>query len=129
MPATAAPPTDRPTQILVCLASWAIPGSGHLCLKRRKGVVFLVTLPMMFAIGIGLEGRLFPFDVSQPLVVLMAVAELGVGLPYFVARGLGFGAGRVVAVTFEYGNAFLIVAGLLNLLVVLDAFDITVGRK
>jgi hypothetical protein len=115
--------------MLVCLASWAIPGSGHLWLKRRKGVVFLVALPLMFAIGIGLEGRLFPYDVSQPLVCLMAIAELGVGLPYFVARGLGFGAGRVVAVTFEYGNAFLIVAGLLNLLVVLDAFDIAVGRK
>ena len=33
------------------------------------------------------------------------------------------------AVTYEYGNCFLIVAGLLNTLVVLDAFDIAVGRK
>ncbi len=34
-----------------------------------------------------------------------------------------------MAVTYEYGNAFLIVAGLLNMLVVLDAWDIAVGRK
>ena len=39
------------------------------------------------------------------------------------------GAGNVIAQNFEYGNAFLIVAGLLNMLVVLDAFDIAQGRK
>jgi len=42
---------------------------------------------------------------------------------------MGAGAGRVVALTYEYGNAFLIVAGLMNMLVVLDAFDIAQGRK
>lgn len=31
--------------------------------------------------------------------------------------------------TFEYGNTFLMVAGLLNYLNALDAFDIAVGRK
>jgi hypothetical protein len=35
----------------------------------------------------------------------------------------------VVAVTYEYGNAFLVVAGLLNMLVILDAYDIALGRK
>ena len=83
----------------------------------------------MFAIGIALEGRLFPFEPSQPLVALAAIADVGIGLPYFIARSLGLGAGRVVAVTYEYGNAFLIVAGLMNLLVVIDAFDIASGRK
>jgi len=32
-------------------------------------------------------------------------------------------------VTYEYGNTFLIVAGLLNLLVVCDAWDLVTGRK
>jgi len=32
-------------------------------------------------------------------------------------------------VTYEYGNTFLLVAGLLNYLVMLDAFDIAAGRK
>jgi hypothetical protein len=35
----------------------------------------------------------------------------------------------VVAITYEYGNAFMMVAGLLNMLVVLDAFDVAQGRK
>ena len=55
--------------------------------------------------------------------------DLGIGVPYFIATALGLGGGRVLAVTYEYGNAFLIVAGLLNVLVVIDAHDIALGRK
>ena len=42
---------------------------------------------------------------------------------------LGYGGGDVRAVTYEYGNAFLVVAGLLNMLVVIDAYDVAMGRK
>jgi hypothetical protein len=76
-----------------------------------------------------LQGRLFPIELSQPLVALAALADLGIGIPFFIARAMGAGAGRVVALTYEYGNAFLIVAGLMNMLIVLDAFDIAQGRK
>ena len=116
--------------MLLCLASWAIPGAGHLWLGRRtKGLIFLVALPVMFAIGLAIRGRLFPFDVSEPLVCLAAIADLGAGAAYFIAAALGYGGGEVRAVTYEYGNAFLIVAGLLNLLVVIDAYDVAMGRK
>ena len=115
---------------LVCAAAWAVPGLGHLYLGRRqKGIVFLIAVPLMFAVGLWLEGRLFPFQISEPLVALAFIADLGIGLPYFIAKSIGAGAGRVVAITYEYGNAFVIVAGLLNMLVVLDAFDIAKGRK
>jgi len=115
---------------LICAASWAVPGAGHLWLGRvQKGVTFLIALPLMFATGLWLEGRLFPFELTQPLVALAAFADVGMGVPYFVAKAMGLGAGRVIAQTFEYGNAFLIVAGLLNMLVVLDAFDVAEGRK
>jgi hypothetical protein len=83
----------------------------------------------MFAIGLAIDGRLFPFEPSQPLVALAAVADVGMGVPYAIAKASGLGDGRVVSATYEYGNAFLIVAGLLNMLVVLDAYDIAVGRK
>jgi hypothetical protein len=116
--------------VLLCLASWAIPGAGHLWLGRRsKGLVFLVALPLMFAIGLAIQGRLFPFELTEPLVCLAAFANLGIGLPYVAAAALGLGAGEVRAVTYEYGNAFLIVAGLLNLLVVIDSYDVAMGRK
>jgi hypothetical protein len=114
----------------VCLVAWGVPGAGHLWLGRRyKGLVFLLTLPSMFAIGLAAAGRLFPFELADPLVALAALAELGIGSPYFVAVALGLGQGDVRAVTYEYGNSFMIVAGLLNLLVVIDAYDIALGRK
>ena len=116
--------------VAVCVAGWVIPGAGHLLLGRTgKGLVFLATLTVMFATGLWLDGQIFSFDLSQPLVFLEAIADLGIGLPYAGAAALGLGAGRVVAVTYEYGNTFILVAGLLNMLVVLDAFDIAQGRK
>ena len=130
MRATAAEESQSAHLVLLCLASWAIPGAGHLWLGRRnKGLVFLVALPLMFAIGLTLRGRLFPFDFSDPLVLLEALADFGMGATYFLSKAFGYGAGDVRAVTYEYGNAFLVVAGLLNLLVVIDAYDIALGRK
>jgi hypothetical protein len=121
---------DRAGVALVCGAAWIVPGAAHLWLGRRqKGLVFLIALPLMFVLGLCLQGRLFPFEWSEPLVALAAVADLGIGLPYFVAKLLGYGGGMVIAVTYEYGNTFLIVVGLLNFLIVLDAFDIALGRK
>ncbi len=118
------------TLAAMCVTAWAIPGAGHLWLGRRqKGLVFLIVLPLMFAIGLMLEGQLFSFELTEPLVALAAVADIGLGLPWLVARLAGAGQGTVTAVTYEYGNCFLIVSGLLNFLVILDVYDIAMGRK
>jgi len=114
----------------VCVVSWLVPGAGHLMLGRRqKAVIFFVTLCVMFAIGLALKGRLAAFDFSDPLVGLAAIANLGMGIPYFIARGLDLGQGLVTAASYEYGNTFLIVSGLLNMLVAVDAYDVRLGRK
>ncbi len=83
----------------------------------------------MFVTGLWLEGRIFLFDVSEPLVALAAVADFGIGLLYVLGRVMNLGSGNAVAATYEYGNSFLIVAGLLNALVVVDAYDVSLGRK
>jgi TM2 domain-containing membrane protein YozV len=132
VPAPAAEQTPTSSLVLLCLAAWAVPGAGHLWLGRRsKGLLLLVALPLMFVLGLSIQGRLFPFQLtlSDPLVCLAAFADLGIGVIYFAAGALGYGNGEVRAVTYEYGNTFLVVAGLLNLLVVIDAYDTAVGRK
>lgn len=83
----------------------------------------------MFVMGLGLQGRMFPFDFTQPLTGLAALAARGIGVPSLVAGWAGYGQGVVTAASYEYGNAFIIVAGLLNMLVALDAFDVASGRK
>lgn len=118
------------TLALVCAAAWLVPGAGHLWLGRRqKAVVFMAVLPLMFVIGLLLEGRIFPLELGEPLAALAAIADMGLGLPWMAARLAGAGEGTVTAVTYEYGNCFLIVSGLLNFLIILDAFDIGMGRK
>jgi Family of unknown function (DUF6677) len=130
MRADAAERVEHGSLVLLALSAWLVPGAGHLWLGRRtKGLVFLVALTGMFAIGLALQGRVFPFESSEPLVFLAAVADLAIGVPYFASWALGLGQGQVGAVTYEYANAFLIVAGLLNMLVVLDVYDTAVGRK
>jgi Family of unknown function (DUF6677) len=126
-----APAAAEPGQLaVVCLAAWAVPGAAHLWLGRRqKAAVFFLALTLMFVLGLTMQGRIFPFELSEPLVALAAVADIGLGVPWIAARLMGAGAGQVTAVTYEYGNTFLIVAGLLNFLVILDAFDIAMGRK
>lgn len=110
--------------------AWAVPGAGHLLLGRRqKGVVFLVALTTMFGLGLALSGRLFPLGLGEPLVMLAALATRGMGVAALVAGWAGAGQGVVTAASYEYGNAFLIVSGLLNLLVALDAYDVAMGRK
>src|SRR5437870_6189772 len=114
---------------LICILAWLIPGAGHLLQGRReKGLVFLIALPLMFAIGLWLDGRLFPLEWSDPLVFLGAIANRGLGMPFLAAKMMDAGAGVVTAASYEYGNTFLMTAGLLNFLVVLDACDIARGR-
>jgi len=123
-------PPNRPSVALACVGAWLVPGLGHaLYGKPRKAIILLVVLTFMFVCGLSFGGRVFPFAGAEPLVWLAAAAEWGLGVPRLLAAVGGWGAGDVVAATYEYGNTFLIVAGLLNTLAVLDVFDIGMGRK
>ncbi|HUL73952.1 MAG TPA: DUF6677 family protein [Vicinamibacterales bacterium] len=126
--AETAPDAARVTR--VCAIAILVPGLGHALVgQSRKAAVFFVVLMTMFAIGLAFGGRLLPFTLEEPLVFLGAAAQWVLLAPRILAGLGGLGAGDVVAATYEYGNTFLIVAGLLNALVTLDVFDIATGRK
>jgi hypothetical protein len=128
--AAASSTTARPSVAMTCGVAWVIPGAGHFVQGHgQKAIVFFVVLVAMFAFGLSFGGRLFPFQLSDPLVFLAAAAQWALGGPRLLAALAGWGPGEVVAATYEYGNTFLIVGGLLNALVVLDAFDLASGRK
>ena len=126
-PSTVAP---RVHPVLVGIVAWCLPGAGHVLMGHvRKALTFFGVLVAMFAIGLAFGGRLFPFQLSEPLVFLASIAQWTQAVPRIIAAMAGLGAGNVVAVTYEYGNTFLIVSGLLNALVLLDAVDLATGRK
>jgi hypothetical protein len=108
-----------------------MPGAGHLYLgKRAKGLIFLFCISALFVLGVGMQSRLqlyLAFD--DPLALIVSLAQMATGLPYLVARALGKDIGQVTAVTYEYGTTFTAVAGLLNILVILDAHDTALGHK
>jgi hypothetical protein len=117
--------------IPACLLAWIVPGGGHFYLKRiDKGLVFLGGIGALFVLGIAMDSRLeMALGLDDLLASLFSLAQMAIGVPYFLARSLGYEQGLVTSVTYEYGNTFTAVAGLLNILVVLDAYDTAVGRK
>ncbi len=124
------PAPSRPGLALTCGLAWLFPGAGHMLQGQAgKALTFGATLLPMFLFGLLFGGQLFPFQGTEPLVLLAAAAQWMLGAPRLVAGLAGYGVGDVVAASYEYGNTFLIVSGLLNVLVLFDAADVARGRK
>jgi hypothetical protein len=122
---------------LMGVLAWFVPGAGHVAQGRwGRGLLIGGAVIAMFITGLIFGGHLFPIWENQsggwsPLLqVPPMIANMGTGVFYLVCwvTGTGF-VEHANYETFEYGNTFLLVAGLLNYLGMLDAFDIAVGRK
>ena len=117
--------------ILAMVLAYLVPGAGHFYLGyRRRAVVFFAIVVMLFVIGISIDGNLYTLAESGRalLKVLASLGSMGAGLIYFVGRFIG-DHGDVTSTTYEYGTTFTLTAGLMNLLLVLDCFDIAQERK
>jgi len=116
---------------LAVLLAWVFPGLGHFYLGRRKSaVLFAVIVIACFVLGLSFEGRLYTIQSGQPLTILATFAVYGAGLPNIVARLFSANpGGSALSVTYEYGCAYILTAGLMNLLLMLDAWDIATGKK
>lgn len=114
----------------VLLAAWLVPGAGHFLLGRRGlAIAFLLIVASALTIGLMLDGNLYRIVPNRPLTVLATLACMGMGAPYFVLRFVFDYQGDIVAPGYEYGTAFVLTAGLMNLLLILDTLDITSGKK
>lgn len=125
-------PNPRPMAdaVLAMVLAWAIPGAGHMLLgRRRRGVAFCVLVMACAITGCLLEGRLWWVWSGSPLSVLATLGCLGMGLPSLVLHYALDYQGVVTAPWYEHGSAFILTSGLMNLLLVLDAWDIARGTK
>lgn len=124
---TVRPSTGR--LIWICAAAWLIPGLGHFMLGRKwRALILGVSILAMFLLGLAMRGEFFAAPAASYLETLGYLGELCVGAPMLVAKFFGY-AGDSLFVSSDYGTAFLVSAGMLNVLCILDAFDIAVGRK
>jgi len=130
---------ERPSPELVrraltaCFFGWILPGAGHFYLgKRSRASVFLAVVALLVVLGVVMDGQIYKARRDQPLTVLAAFASMGNGPAHFVLRHSGWtgeGRGDNRSPWYEFGNTFILVAGLLNMLIILDAYDVGAGYK
>ncbi len=120
---------------VIGIISWFLPGAGHLLQGRiKRGLILGAVIWTMFIIAIISGGAYYPgfeFKDGSLLYILNIFGRLGNGLGAIIGFILLASPPPNVAAwaTFEYGGRFLEIAGLLNFLAVVDAFDISIGRK
>ncbi|MBV9069125.1 MAG: hypothetical protein JO093_06935 [Acidobacteria bacterium] len=117
--------------VTAMLLAYLVPGAGHLYLGRRaRAIAFFLIVVLLFAIGVAIDGDLYTINHANGSLLRMlgALGSLGSGVIYWIAAWMGV-HGDVTSITFEHGTAFTTTAGLMNLLLVVDAFDIAQGRK
>lgn len=119
--------------LTACFFGWIIPGAGHWYLgKRGRASIFLGVVVLLLVLGIFMDGRIYRAQKDQPLTVLAAFASMGNGPVHFLLRQSNWtseGRGDNRSPFYEFGNTFILVAGLLNMLIILDAYDVGVGYK
>lgn len=124
-------PQPVASPVLACVLAWLFPGLGHLFLGRKlRAVIFCALILAFLLLGVGLDGRLYDFENATRLLhKVAALGAMGAAIPWAVLELLVDYQGDPAAASYEYGTAFLITAGVMNLLLVLDAWDIAAGWK
>ena len=127
---SAAPAGAAGNAHLAAVLAWIVPGAGHFLLgRRRRALVYAAIIGVNLFVGQALSGNLDRVVPGQPLSVLATLGSMGSGALYFLLRYAAGYQGDLLAQSYEYGTAFLRTAGLMNWLLVLDAWDIARGKK
>ena len=113
---------------------WLVPGGGHFLLKRSgRGLLLLASVTGMFLCGLMMRGAMFQPQTGDLLTTLINtggfIGNLCSGILYLLSVWLGYNQPDVAGHVHDYGTKFLVTAGLLNLLAMVDAFEIAAGRK
>ena len=109
---------------------WLIPGAGHIIQRRWiRGLLLLVSITSLFLLGLMMQGRIYRPNGGDILDMLGFIGDIGAGGLYIVTRAMDWGQGAIAHATADYGTKFMIVAGLLNLIAVADAYHIAIGKK
>ena len=123
------PRPDTAKLVRLCVAGWLIPGFGHLLLGRKwRALILFSAIVGLFVFGLAMKGEFYTTGTGSYLESLGYLGEMCVGIAMPIAKFFGYVGDPFFAST-DYGTAFLVAAGMLNVLTVIDAFDIAMGRK
>ncbi|MBM3736885.1 MAG: hypothetical protein FJW39_13965 [Acidobacteria bacterium] len=130
-------PAPRATSIpwipLVGIA-WLIPGAGHFLLKRTtRAILMFVCVLVSFLLGLMLRGAFFEPQYGDLFTTLIYcggyIGNLASGAFYFISVWFGYNQPDVAGHVHDYGTKLLVAAGLMNLLAVVDTYEIATGKK
>ena len=128
--AVSEPAANAEFPIAPLVAAWLVPGGGHFWLRRLgRGAILLGAVGAMFVSGLLMQGRFFRLDSANIVETLGFLGDLCSGLLFALAKLGGYESLVSGSPTADYGTKFLLVAGLLNVLCILDAYDIAVRNK
>lgn len=115
----------------VAIAGWLVPGLGHaLQRKWARAAVYFLTVAALVAVGVVMHGTMFTSDsAADAFDYLGYLSNLGTGIFYFIARPIAATAADAAHASGDYGTRFLATAGVLNLLCVVEAYEIARRRK
>jgi hypothetical protein len=113
---------------------WLIPGGGHFLLKRRgRAGLIGASVLALFLLGLMMRGAMFQPQTGDLLTTIIYVGgflgNLCSGLLYLLAVWLGYSQQDVAGHVHDYGTKFLVAAGLLNLLAMVDVYEIATRKK
>lgn len=131
--AQTAPPAATGWYGTVFLA-WLIPGAGHFLLKRPwRGALLSASVVLMFLFGLMMRGMMFQPQTGDVLTTIIYcggfVGDLASGLLYLLTVWLGYNQPDMAGHVHDYGTKFLVAAGLLNILAMVDAYEIATRKK
>ena len=116
--------------VLAPLIGWLIPGAGHLIQKRWiRGTLLLISVVAMFALGLAMNGKIYKPNTGDLLDILGFIGDLGAGGLYIASRMGDWGRTVITQATADYGTRYIVVAGLLNVMSMVDAYHIAIGKK
>ncbi len=116
--------------VIAPAVGWLIPGAGHFIQRRWiRGLLLLVSIGTLFALGLLMQGHIYKANGGDILDILGFIGDLGAGGMYVVTLAMNGGQGAIAFAIADYGTKFMIVAGLLNLIAVADAYHIAIGKK
>jgi len=113
---------------------WLIPGGGHFLLKRPgRGALLGGAVVLTFLFGLMMRGTLFEPQSGDLLTTVIYyggfLGDLLSGILYLLSVMLAYSQPDMAGHVHDYGTKFLVAAGLLNLLAMVDAFEIATGKK
>lgn len=112
------------------IVGWLIPGGGHLIQRRWiRGLLLLMSVLAMFEIGLAMSGKVYQPNTGDLLDILGFVGDVGAGGLYLLARLMNWGANPIAVAVADYGTKFIVVSGLLNVMAIVDAYHIAIGKK